>query len=180
MVWWDRQLKTNLSEQGITLKMYSRYVDDGTIVVKTVNEYNGETRKKEIEYQTMQMIKDIANKINKNIQVKTDYPSNHENNRMQSLDLALWIEELEVNGELKPQILHSHYMKHMANKHVILKNSAISTQKKFNILSNDLIIIMRNISPKCKPEELENVVQCYINRLQYSGYNKEEKNYIYI
>ena len=38
---------------------------------------------------------------------------------------------------------------------------------------------MRNVSPKCKNVELEKVVQYYINRLQYSGYNKEDKIYIY-
>ena len=179
MVWWDRQLKSNLLKQGVIIKMYSRYVDDGTIVVKTVTDYNEEMDKKEIEKETMEIIKNTANKINKNIKVKADYPSNHNNNRMPSLDLELWIDEVEINGELKPQILHSHYMKPMANKHVILKNSAIAVQKKFRILSNDLLRIMRNVSPKCKNEELEKVVQYYINRLQYSGYNKEDKVSIY-
>ena len=32
MVWWDRHLKSKLEDEGIKVKMYSRYVDDINIV----------------------------------------------------------------------------------------------------------------------------------------------------
>ena len=35
MVWWDRELKIRLEHEGIILKLYSRYVNDGNIVIKS-------------------------------------------------------------------------------------------------------------------------------------------------
>ena len=179
MIWWDRQLKYRLQEENISLKLYTRYVDDGTIVVKAENK-NGYQCQKEIEKETMEIIKNIANGINPNIQVKVDFPLNNNDSRLPALDLKLWIEEVEINGQMKPQIIHSHYMKPMANRHVIHKESAMSIKKKINILSNDLVRIIKNTSMKCKREERNKSVQYYMKRLQYSGYNKEDRFKIYI
>ena len=110
----------------------------------------------------MEIIKSIANGINPNIQVKVDFPLNNNDNRLPALDLKLWIEEIEINGQMKPQIIHSHYMKPMANRHVIHKESAMSIKKKINILSNDLVRIIKNTSTKCKQDEINKSVQYYI------------------
>ena len=37
MVWWDRELKEKLQEEGVKLKMYSRYVDDINIVCEVID-----------------------------------------------------------------------------------------------------------------------------------------------
>ena len=37
MVWWDRWLKEKLQEEGIKLKMYSRYVDEIDIVCEVID-----------------------------------------------------------------------------------------------------------------------------------------------
>ena len=175
MIWWDRQIKRQLELNKITLKLYSRYVDDGHVVLKAVPTSESEDR----EEKTMNLIKDIANKIHPTIQVKVDYPSNNENGRMPVLDTEQWIESVSVEGQIKPQILHSHYMKPMSNKHVIHKDSAISDKAKINILTADLVRIMRNVSPLCKEEERGRKVQQFINRMQYSGYNKSERVMVY-
>ena len=70
-------------------------------------------------------------------------------------------------------------MKPMSNKYVVHKESAMSQKSKINILTSDLVRIMRNISELCKPEEREIKIQHYIHRLQYSGYTKKERIMIY-
>ena len=62
------------------------------------------------------------------------------------LNLEQWIGQAEIDSVARKQILHSHYMKKIASKSVINKNSAISQDAKINILVADLVIIMRNVS----------------------------------
>ena len=127
----------------------------------------------------MTFIKNIANKIHKSIQVTIDYPSNYTNGRMPVLDLEQWIEEVEVEGNSKYQILHSHYMKNIASQNVINKESALSMQSKISILVSDLVRVMRNVSVQCNGEEKSKHVQQFIYRMQFSGYSQEDKVLVY-
>ena len=184
MVWWDRELKARLTSEGIYLPLYSRYVDDGNIAVKYNGEYgngnelNGLTNK-EKEKHIMEKIKNIANSIHESISVKVDYPSNHENKRLPILDTEMWIEQVNVKGVSKPQILYSYYEKEMSSKYVLHKDSAISSIAKINILTNDLVRVMKNTSTQLHKEEQRKNIQHYINRMQFSGYGKEERIRVY-
>ncbi len=178
MVWWDRELKKRLQEKDLNFQLYSRYVDDGNIVIQkvagTLNEEDGETEKR-----TMELVKEIANDIHSSIKVKVDYPSKHESKRLPMLDMELWIEKVEIDGEMKYQLLYSHYMKAVSSRFVIHNNSAISSCTKINILVNDLIRVMKNISPHVKKEERNRHIQYYMYRLQFSGYSKEDRIKVY-
>ena len=176
MVWWDRKMKTLCVQQGIKMKLYSRYVDDTNIVVKAIETDVDENK----EEKTMKKLQEIANSIHASIKVTTDFPSNHENGRMPILDTEQWIENVKIGNIVKPQILHSHYSKSMTSKYVTLRNSAMPYQNKMSILIADLIRIMRNVSLLCKDEERTKMVQEYLLRLQHSGYNKVERHIIYI
>ena len=188
MVWWDRKMKSICLQNSIELKLYSRYVDDTNLVVKAIIEESESTNRKndaerikiDREERTMKTLQEIGNRIHPSIKVTVDFPSNHENGRMPILDTEQWIENIQVGDVIKPQILHSHYSKPMASKYVTLKNSAIPYQNKINILINDLVRIMRNISTQCKTVERSKKIQEYLLRLQHSGYNKEERYKILI
>ena len=174
MVWWDRELKKRLTYHNCYLKLYARYVDDGNIAIKKLtNAAGADTSDEET---TMEKVEEIANK---SIVVKVDYPSNHENNRLPVLDMEFWIAQVEVNGELNHQILYSHYMKPVSSRYVIHKDSAISYNTKLNILTNKLTRVMRNISPHVTAEEKQQHIQYFMHRLQFSGYNKEERIKVY-
>ena len=176
MVWWDHQLKMNLDDEGIKVRMYSRYVDDINIVCETTGKEVGEET---ADGRVMTYIKRIANKIHESIQVTIDYPSNHMNGRMPVLDLEQWIEEVEVEGTSKYQILHSHYMKNIASQNIVHKESALSMQTKISILVSDLVRVMRNVSVQCNGEERSKHVQHFIHRMQFSGYSQEDKVLVY-
>ena len=176
LVWWDRELKRRLIDENIHIKLYSRYVDDGCIVIKKIHNENIEGNS---EKYTMNTIKDIANGIHESIVVKVDYPSKNENKRLAILDTEMWIEKVNVNGIMKCQIIYSHYMKPMSNRYVVHFESAMSYSSKINILTNELIRIFKNISTHVNKAEKENIIQYFIQRLIYSGYPQRERITIY-
>ena len=95
------------------------------------------------------------------------------------MDTEQWIEEVEVRGERKPQVMFSHYVKPMASKLVIHRESAHPIKTRLNILIADLVRVMRNVSQKCPYEERRGKIQTFIHRLQFSGYSKSERHRVY-
>ena len=160
------------------MKMYARYVDDGTVVCRSVPAEEAEPGQ-EMDERTMKRLQSIGNSIHPSIQLTIDFPSKNENHRIPILDTEQWIEEVEVKGERKTQVLYSHYTKPIANKHLIHRDSAIPTRSKLNILIADLVRITKNISRLCKPDERVTKVQEFIHRIQYSGYSKRERAEVY-
>ena len=177
MIWWDRELKKGLYEQKLLLKLYTRYVDDGNIAINKIK--NNDNDDENPEKVTMNKVKDIANNIHQSIKVKVDFPSNYRNNRLPVLDMEFWIEEVEINGQKRNTILYSHYIKPVASRYVIHKKSAMSYKTKIHVLINELIRIMRNISPHVAESERRSHIQYFMNRLQFSGYSKEDRIIIY-
>ena len=77
-----------------------------------------------------------------------------------------------MDGNVNPQILHSHYSKPMANKLVIHHESTLSKSTKMIILISDLLRIMENASRRCEENERRKKIQEFMNRMQHSGYPK--------
>ena len=178
MVWWDRELKLRLQTEKITLQLYSRYVDDGNIVVQRPVELLDNTNE-EAEKIIMGSVKRIANSIHDSIVVKVDFPSLHTNHRLPILDTDMWIQEVEVNGVKKHQILYSYYEKEMASKYLIHSNSALPQKSKMNILVNELLRVMRTTSLRVDETQKIKNVQHFINKMQFSGYDQEDKVHVY-
>ena len=168
MVWWDRELKSRLTVERILIKLYSRYVDDGNTAVRRPDDLmscSGE----EAEEQTMERIKTTANSIHWSVQVTVDCPSKHHDQRMPILDTKQWLDEVEVRGVMKHQILYSYYEKEMSSKYVLHKESAISRGSKINILVNELLRVMRNTSLRLDQKERDKHVHHFVNKMQFSG-----------
>ena len=139
MVWWDREFRTRIQQRGVSLKLYSRYVDDVDLVSTTLSDEDNPSSL--LEKETMEFLQQVANEIHPSIRVTVDFPSNHENGRLPVLDVEQWIDDVLVDGVQKKHILHSHYMKKMFSKLLI----AVKT--KISILSENLLLVMRNVSP---------------------------------
>ena len=178
MIWWDRKFVEKVKEQSMDMKLYSRYVDDEPLVCKAVKS-TSEMDEDESDKRTMNKLKEIGNSIHPSIQLTVDYPSKNENRRLPILNTEQWIEDVEVEGQTKKRILYSHYTKPMANKYVILENSAMATKSKTNILVADLLTVMMNVSIHCTNEERQKKIQQYMNRMQHSGYSKKQRISIY-
>ena len=144
MVWWDNQLKSQVS--GI--RVYARNVDDIDVVVETTTD----------DKATMQEIQRVANTIHPSIRVTIDYPSNYPDGKLPVLDTKQWIE----NGKL----MLPYYSKPISSKHVGIQSSALSEKMRNNILVSDMVRIMRCVSPLCEPTERTTHVQHFIHRMQ--------------
>lgn len=108
MVWWDRKVRSRLTAENREVALYSRYVDNIGIAAKSIL-----TDENEKERVAMEAIQKVSNSIHPSIRVTIDFPSAHPNKSLPVLDIEQWIEKVDVNGEMKSQILHSHYMKSM-------------------------------------------------------------------
>ena len=173
MAWWHKELLYKLQQLVYITHMYGRYVNDINIVVNSNTNNNNEE-------EIMQEIQTIANSIHPSISVTIDNPNNNQSKRLPVLDLEMCIDIMKVGKhQTKTQILHSHYSKPISNKHLINKNSALSTTTKKNILVADLVRITRNISPLCNQYEGNIHIQAYLYRMQFSGYDQTDRVNVY-
>ena len=75
--------------------------------------------------------------------------------------------------------LYSYYEKEMSSKFVLHKESAISRGSKINILVNELLKVMRNTSLRVQQQEKDKHVQHFLNKMQLSGYDQEDRVQVY-
>ena len=178
MCWWDKVFIERVNEALKDLNLYLRYVDDQYVICEIIPE-SEETQGQLPDERTMKKLQEIGNGIHPSIQVTVDFPSNNQNGRMPVLDTEHWMQDVIINGTPKRQVLHSHYSKPMSSPFVTHKESAMSARTKESVLVADLTRVMRNISLKCTTEERRTKIQHYMARLQYSGYNMEDRVKIY-
>ena len=178
MTWWDRAFLEKVNQVLKGMNLYLRYVDDEYVICEIIPETE-ENQEQRPDERTMKKLQEIANGIHPSIQVTVDFPSNNASGRMPVLDTEHWTEDVEVNGEVKRQVMHSHYSKPMANAFVTHRKSAMASRSKENILVADLTRVMRNISTACTDQERREKIRHYMARMQYSGYGMEDRVRMY-
>ena len=88
-------------------------------------------------------------------------------------------DQLECEDEVKKEsrrgrILYIFYEKEVANKHVIMKKSALAENTKVSSLTQDLIRRMKNTSEYLEQEERNCVVDTFAAKLYLSGYQDDQ------
>ena len=91
---------------------------------------------------TANIISQVANSIDKSIQVTIDCPENHPDKRMPVLDLKVRVDKCQ---EI-PRISYTFYKKEIASKYTILKRSAISMNTKRTTLFQEGLICMFHVA----------------------------------
>ena len=182
MSWWDKQIRGMYREKGIDIKLYMRYVDDiNTLIRKTepgtryvdneliiTDEAKIEDERKQPDEITMNLFKEVAETIHESIKLKVDYPSNYEDRKIPILNLKVWVEETDEGT----RIIYEHYEKEIASKMVIHAESAIPTRSKITILTQEMLKILTHCSPFLPWERRCEHINKFMQKLQYSGYNK--------
>ena len=190
MTWWDKQVKEEAAKGGLDILLYRRYVDDINIVARVNVENNNEEKESENkiteeqkEKRGMEMFQTIGNSISKAIKLEIDHPSNHKERKMPLLDVKVWLQEYEMNAEengneskeerKQRRIMYEHYRKEMASKMTIHARSALPHNQKRNILTQEVIRILKNCSQELpwttKAQHLEDLSL----RMQFSGHDKK-------
>ena len=150
--------------------MYKRYKDDiDYIIEREPVEGEGEIETKK---RTVREVKEIAEGIDENLKVTTDAAVEHEDGRMPTLNVKIWIGK---TNEGTTKILHTHYMKEVSSRAVINAASAHSMEMKKNVMVNEVCTILKNCSRYQEWEEVTRHVEYFMKRLQYSGYDQRFK-----
>ena len=187
-----RKLKNILEGGRVEVKMLKMYIDDGRSVTKGVEKgavYNTEKkvkeytkeqeevdRSREMEGETMdqrmkRLIIPITNDINADLEWTVELETDFEDGKgIPTLDFSVYWE-----GE-KGIFEYTYYKKQMINPVIIQKRSTMSKKQTYQILSNELVRRMSNISVggKKETEEKMRVIDEYTVQLKTSGYNYQE------
>ena len=165
---WDGIFLRRLTEIDIQPVVYGRYKDDVNSVldVKGVEEETeiGEARDRRV----MEQVLVVADGIELCIKCEADCGYNHRENqgRLPILDVETWIGKGE-DGRLK--ILHSHFMKEVASKMVMLSKAAHGENTKRNVMVNEVCRILKNCSVYLPWEEIAAKVSDFVRRMEASG-----------
>ena len=76
-------------------------------------------------------------------------------------------------------VLYEPYRKEVSTKSTVLRRTAMSNKQKRSILTQELLTIMNNCSPRLDEATPKRHINEYLKRLQFSGYNKEFRYDIY-
>ena len=114
------------------------------------------------------IVRDIGNEIHKSIQLTTDTPSENADNKVPILDLKCWVGE---GRDGKERVLYEHYMKNMASRLLVHRQSAMSIQSKRTILTQQCLRVMLNCSEHIDEETKNGHLSYFMARMQSSGYD---------
>ena len=165
MCWWDKQLLVRTAAENMHIEVYKRYVDDINV---DIDDYREDTTDEIV----IKRVSEIADTIDPSIRSTFDYGSKYDDCRLPLLDLKMWIGR-DTSGTWK--ILHCHYMKDVSSRYLIHAKSSHPYTMKLNVLVNEGLRILRNTSIYIGWEEARNHLQHFVNRMQFSGYDKTIK-----
>ena len=124
------------------------------------------------DFKMMNILKDIANKLDKDIVMTGDCPSNNPSGKMPLLDCQIWMEQNEVYPS--GQILYNHYRKPMASKLTIQRNSALPQQQKITIMTQEVLRILRNTHPMTG-DVWKKDISDFAQRMKNSGWDESSR-----
>ena len=185
MTWWDRKVKEKAGQEGMEIVLYRRYVDDINIIAKMNTNTEQPRTKGEIEKQGMELFQKIGNGIHKSIKLEIDHPGRHDDEKMPLLDVKVWLEEQEntyqdgrgteskENSTARKTVMYEHYRKEIASRMTVHERSAIPHNMKRNILTQEVIRILKNCSPTLEWKKKAEHIEAFSMRMQFSGYPKK-------
>jgi hypothetical protein len=181
---WARGYSGILIKAGLRLPLFGGYVDDGrqgsTVLRKGMifceeqKEFIFSEDQKEIddrqnEPDNVRMARiclPAMNSINSNLKFTTECPEDFPRCRLPTLDFVLWMR--------KGLLYHSYFEKEMRLQYTIMQRTAMSQQQKMAILGNELGRRLKTIHRDVLKDEMEDVVEHYIDQLKNSGYSRKE------
>ena len=113
----------------------------------------------------MEIIKDIAESVDEMIEFTFDFPGNHKSRKMPVLDV-----EASINKEKQNIIEFEFYEKPTKNKNVIMSNSAIPSNQKRTILTQECLRRLRNTQIELGKDIQTKHLNNFMIKMRNSGY----------
>ena len=141
-------------------------LEDGKLVHCKVKENNDNSIPGDMR--TMLLITEIANRIDPIIKVTFDVASNYDDNMVPILDVKVG---LNKDGK----IVYKFYRKPIASKLLTHRNSAMSMNKKMEIVTQECFKRLHNTSDLMDSETKISLLTEFMRDLKSSGYNESER-----
>ena len=165
MMRYDRLFLIQVKEAGLNMWSYDRYVDD-TDEIAEARSSEDTTEDVAKELQT------IANGVMPGIRMEIDIPSNHDDQCLPILDMAVWLDD---DGNL----MYKHYQKPMATNLVISERSAHPNSCKRSVHIAEILRRISNTSRDLPWDEyVVPVLSEYMRRMKQAGYNQEYRQHV--
>ena len=159
MMRWDKKYLFAVRAAGITMHIFGRFVDDSNQVVEA---RNAEDSDEVIEAELLA----IANSLVPGIEMESDLPSKHPDNKLPILDMKVWV---DANGKVK----HQHYEKPIASKNIVSQRSAHASASKKAIHENELQRRLLNTSRDLDWNSyFVPILTDYMVRMKKAGYSE--------
>ena len=126
---------------------------------------------------TAKVLEDMMNTIARDMTFTTEIAKEFLNKRLPTLDVELWVEERPTGGMV---IMHSFFKKPMASRYSIMEKSAMSWESKKASLTQEVIRRSMNMCLELSMKERLEVLQDFINQLERSGYNLDQRREIFM
>ena len=187
LIGWDKKFIKKLKSLGIDLILYERFKDDITIIAGCLEKgsklENGEIvidmEKKKIdedrieEHVTMEVIVERAQSIDGIIKFTYDIPENYKSKKLPVLDV-----NVNVNKKEENRIDFEFFEKPTRNKRVILENSALPSNQKRTILTQECLRRLLNTKFELGEEVRKEHLNNFMLKLKNSGYNTKYRTEI--
>ena len=181
---WSEDYAEILHRSGLKTPLLAGYVDDGrqgTTVLPLGSRYSKEENKfivnKEAELEDIKtkangetknqrmarVCLEAMNSINKDLEFTVECQEEFENERLPTLDFAIWQNK---DGKIE----HSYYQKEMKTPFVISARSAMASQQRIQIEANELTRRLFNIGENNEQREYNKVVEQFTQELRNSEY----------
>ena len=183
---WAENYEKILTRSGLEVLLLAGYVDDGrqgTTVLpegmrfcKTENKFKYSTEaaiddifKRELgESKNQRMARtclEAMNSINPDLEFTVESQEDFQNEKLPTLDFAIWQDKLGV-------LNHTYFQKEMRTPYVVMSRSAMSTQQKLQILSNELTRRLYSVNLDKNPQaEQDKIINQMTQELRTSEYN---------
>ena len=182
MIVWCKELSDRLSKLGITNELFSRFVDDMTLLPTIIPpgwklenkslKFHAELVESDMEVEddvrTMNIIQKVGNSICEEIQVTYDVPSNYDDKKVPILDLKAGLDKNNL-------IEFTFYKKPVSSKLVTFKDSAASMQQKMATLTQQCFMRLHNTSENIPQTTLITILNDFMQELCSSGYSENDR-----
>ena len=174
MILWMRAMNNKCANLGLNIIMSCVYVDDATFVTRGLRrDDSNEYRNMELDVETAEVYKEVANSLEDDISMTFEAPSISESGKLPILDLHVW-----VDSE-KNIILWNFYEKPMCSDLVMMKTSAFSWSMKRTVLSGEVFRRLYNTHPSLVGGSLtDDEIAKFCYKMMKSGYSEHEREII--
>ena len=161
---WDKKYLKKVKDNGLDMKMYTRYIDDSNQVTLVRDDHSPETHLKKLL--------EIANSIQEGIVMEADIVDNHSDLKLPILDMKCWLDS-------KGTAYYQHYEKPVSSKLVISSRSAHAKGCTRSVHVSELERRISNTSKNLDWDEyVAPVLTDYMTRMKAAGYNENYRKHV--